>query len=147
MATRKLEKSEWRSFLDGISGQLEAKEAEIEVASLQLGEQIETADILLGKMMRSGGKSLEQPQALIVAAQRNDHRGAEGKLPGKVGLEAGVGVRIDAAQNLTGAKAAAKQSGVLIEASAGRDRAASGCGAADEFLAICQSDQNAIGPG
>lgn len=40
MATRKLEKAEWRSFLDGISGQLQAKEAEIEVASLNLGGQI-----------------------------------------------------------------------------------------------------------
>jgi hypothetical protein len=41
MAIRKLEKPEWRSFLDGVSKLLEAKEAEIEVDSLDLGEQVE----------------------------------------------------------------------------------------------------------
>jgi Family of unknown function (DUF5335) len=41
MAVRKLEKQEWRSFLDVMSKLLEAKDAEIEVASLQLGDQIE----------------------------------------------------------------------------------------------------------
>ena len=34
MPTRKLDKAEWRPFLDGISKLLEAKEVEIEVASL-----------------------------------------------------------------------------------------------------------------
>ena len=41
MTIRKLEKSEWRSFFDGISKLLEGKQAEIEVASLALGDQIE----------------------------------------------------------------------------------------------------------
>ena len=41
MTTRKLERSEWRSFLDNVSKLLEAKEAEIEVGSLRLGDQIE----------------------------------------------------------------------------------------------------------
>ena len=41
MSTRKLERPEWRSFLDNISKLLEAKEAEIEVGSLRLGEQVE----------------------------------------------------------------------------------------------------------
>jgi hypothetical protein len=41
MAIRKLEKPEWRSFLDVVSKLLEAKEAEIEVESLDLGEQVE----------------------------------------------------------------------------------------------------------
>lgn len=41
MTTRKLEKPEWRPFLDNLSKLLEAEEAEIEVASLSLGEQVE----------------------------------------------------------------------------------------------------------
>lgn len=41
MALRKLEKPEWRPFLDAMSTLLEAKDAEIEVASLRLGDQIE----------------------------------------------------------------------------------------------------------
>jgi Family of unknown function (DUF5335) len=41
MPTRKLDKREWHPFLDGISKLLEAKEAEVEVASLALGDQIE----------------------------------------------------------------------------------------------------------
>jgi hypothetical protein len=41
MTIRNLEKSEWRPFFDGISKLLEGKRAEIEVASLALGDQIE----------------------------------------------------------------------------------------------------------
>lgn len=41
MTIRKLEKSKWRAFFDGISKLLEGKRAEIEVASLALGDQIE----------------------------------------------------------------------------------------------------------
>src|SRR6266481_6563974 len=41
MTIRKLERSEWRPFLDIVSKLLETKEAEIEVASLELGDQIE----------------------------------------------------------------------------------------------------------
>jgi hypothetical protein len=41
MTIRKLEKNEWRPFLDFLSKLLEAKEAEIEVASLKLGDQVE----------------------------------------------------------------------------------------------------------
>jgi Family of unknown function (DUF5335) len=40
MTIRKLEKPEWRPFLDVVSELLEAKEAEIEVASLNLGAQV-----------------------------------------------------------------------------------------------------------
>jgi hypothetical protein len=40
MTIRKLEKPEWRPFLDIVSKLLEAKEAEIEVASLDLGDQV-----------------------------------------------------------------------------------------------------------
>src|SRR5262245_41973178 len=41
MAIRKLEKQDWRPFLDAVSKLLEAKEAEIEVASLDLGDQVQ----------------------------------------------------------------------------------------------------------
>jgi hypothetical protein len=41
MTARKLEKAEWRPFLDRVSKLLEAKEAEIEVTSLSLGEQMQ----------------------------------------------------------------------------------------------------------
>jgi hypothetical protein len=41
MTIRKLEKSQWRAFFDGISKLLEGKQAEIEVASLALGDQLE----------------------------------------------------------------------------------------------------------
>jgi Family of unknown function (DUF5335) len=41
MTTRKLERPDWRSFLDNVSKLLEAKEAKIEVASLRLGDQVE----------------------------------------------------------------------------------------------------------
>jgi hypothetical protein len=41
MTTRKLEKTEWRSFLDRVSKLLDAKEAEIEVTSLRLGDQVQ----------------------------------------------------------------------------------------------------------
>jgi len=41
MTIQKIEKDKWRSFLDGLSRILPAKEAEIEVASLDIGDQIE----------------------------------------------------------------------------------------------------------
>jgi hypothetical protein len=41
MSPRKLEKSEWRPFFDRVSKLLVGKRAEIEVASLALGDQIE----------------------------------------------------------------------------------------------------------
>jgi hypothetical protein len=40
MTIRKLEKPEWRPFFDSVSKLLEAKEAEIEIASLDLGDQV-----------------------------------------------------------------------------------------------------------
>ena len=43
MATRKLDKSEWQIFFDGVTGMLEGKQAEIEVASLRLGDQVAAA--------------------------------------------------------------------------------------------------------
>jgi len=41
MTTRKLEKAQWRPYLDALSKLLQAKEAEIEVASLDLGDQVQ----------------------------------------------------------------------------------------------------------
>jgi hypothetical protein len=41
MAARKLDKAEWKPFFDGISKVLGVKQAEIEVLSLKLGDQIE----------------------------------------------------------------------------------------------------------
>ena len=43
MTTRKLDKKEWRTFLDGVATMLEGKQAEIEVASLALGDQVQAA--------------------------------------------------------------------------------------------------------
>jgi Family of unknown function (DUF5335) len=41
MTVRKLEKTEWRRFFDWVSKGLVGKRAEIEIASLALGDQIE----------------------------------------------------------------------------------------------------------
>jgi hypothetical protein len=41
MATRKLDKTQWRTFFDRVSKMLEGKQAEIEVISLGLGDQVE----------------------------------------------------------------------------------------------------------
>jgi hypothetical protein len=43
MTTRKLDKKQWRTFFDGVTTLLEGKQAEIEVASLRLGNQVEAA--------------------------------------------------------------------------------------------------------
>jgi hypothetical protein len=41
MTTRKLDKAQWKPFLERMSKLLEGKRAEVEVASLKLGDQIE----------------------------------------------------------------------------------------------------------
>ncbi len=41
MASRKLDKAQWRPFLDRATKMLEGKQAEIEVASLALGDQVQ----------------------------------------------------------------------------------------------------------
>jgi hypothetical protein len=43
MTTRKLDKKEWRTFFDSVTSMLEGKQAEIEVASLRLGDQVAAA--------------------------------------------------------------------------------------------------------
>jgi hypothetical protein len=41
MTVQKLEKEQWRSFFDRVSKGLKGKQAEIEIASLDLGDQVE----------------------------------------------------------------------------------------------------------
>jgi Family of unknown function (DUF5335) len=41
MTVRKLDKKEWKPFFDRVSKVMEGKQAEIEVASLKLGDQVE----------------------------------------------------------------------------------------------------------
>jgi hypothetical protein len=41
MTTRKLDKKEWHTFFNGVTRMLEGKQAEIEVASLRLGDQVQ----------------------------------------------------------------------------------------------------------
>ena len=41
MTARKLDKKEWKAFFDGVSKVLGVKQAEIEVLSLDLGDQVE----------------------------------------------------------------------------------------------------------
>jgi uncharacterized protein DUF5335 len=49
MAIQKVETSEWRPFLDGLSRVLSGKPADIEIASLRLGDQIQAERLpLLG---------------------------------------------------------------------------------------------------
>ena len=43
MMARKLDKSQWRTFFDRLSKTLEGKQAEIEVTSLSLGDQVEAS--------------------------------------------------------------------------------------------------------
>jgi outer membrane lipoprotein-sorting protein len=42
MTVRKLEKSEWSAFFNGVSKSLKDAHAEIEIASLKLGDQIQS---------------------------------------------------------------------------------------------------------
>ncbi len=42
MTVRKLEKTDWRPYFDHLSKTLKGAEAEIEVASLKLGDQVES---------------------------------------------------------------------------------------------------------
>lgn len=47
MATRKLDKTEWASYFDQVSGTLGGRQDAIEVASLELGDQIATDGVAL----------------------------------------------------------------------------------------------------
>ena len=56
MTARKLEKTEWRRFFDWVSKGLVGKRAEIEIASLALGDQIEA------EMVASAGHHLRSEE-------------------------------------------------------------------------------------
>lgn len=47
MATRQLDKTEWRAYFDHVSATLGTREVEIEVASLPLGDQIAARSVIL----------------------------------------------------------------------------------------------------
>jgi hypothetical protein len=47
MATRKLAESEWQSYFDRVSRSLGAKQVEIEVGSLGIGDQVEVKQVAL----------------------------------------------------------------------------------------------------
>ncbi len=53
MATRKLDKEQWKTFFDRVSKMLEVKQAEIEVASLSLGDQVQAEWLPLHGNIRS----------------------------------------------------------------------------------------------
>ena len=60
MTARKLDKNEWKPFFDGITKVLGAKQAEIEVLSLDLGDQVEADWLpLLGLTYDSKGDVLD----------------------------------------------------------------------------------------
>ena len=68
MTARKLNRNEWKPFFDGISKVLGAKQAEIEVLSLDLGDQVEADWLpLLGLSYDSKGDVLD------VALEGLDH--------------------------------------------------------------------------
>jgi hypothetical protein len=68
MTARKLDKSQWRTFLDRLSKTLEGKQAEIEVASLSLGDQVEAEWLPLHGITYDPNDDLVE-----VALERLDH--------------------------------------------------------------------------
>jgi len=68
MAVRTLEKQEWHNYFDRISRGLLGKRAEIEVASLELGDQIEAESVLL-----LGITYDEKDEVLDIALDGLDH--------------------------------------------------------------------------
>jgi hypothetical protein len=68
MTARKLDKSQWRTFFDRLSKTLEGKQAEIEVASLSLGDQVEAEWFALARHYLGPNDDLVE-----VALERLDH--------------------------------------------------------------------------
>jgi hypothetical protein len=83
MTTRKLEKAEWRPFLDRVSKLLEATEAEIEITSLDLGEQVQAEWLPLIGITYDPGDDLVE-----VALEGLDHMI---RRPRDIYVESGVG--------------------------------------------------------
>lgn len=48
--TRELEKSDWKSFFDGLSQELPTSEIRIDIMSSELGDQVEAAGVVLHAM-------------------------------------------------------------------------------------------------
>lgn len=69
MATRKLDKTEWASYFDQVSGNLGGRQVEIEVASLKLGDQIATDWVGLNGLIYD-----PKEDALEVFTESLDHR-------------------------------------------------------------------------
>ena len=83
MTTRKLEKTQWRSFFDGLSKILDAKQAEIEVASLKLGNQVQA------EWLQFYGITYDPEDDLVeVALEGIDHLIRK---PREISIESGVG--------------------------------------------------------
>ncbi len=60
MTAHKLDKRQWSTFLNGVARMLEGKQAEVEVASLRLGDQVEAEWLpLLGIAYDSKGDIVE----------------------------------------------------------------------------------------
>jgi len=68
MTARKLDKSQWRTFFDRLSKTLEGKQAEIEVASLSLSDQVEAEWLPLHGITYDPNDDLVE-----VALERLDH--------------------------------------------------------------------------
>ena len=60
MINRKVDKTEWKQFFDALSKQVEGAHAEIEMASLELGDQIKAEWLpLIGLVYDHKGNSVE----------------------------------------------------------------------------------------
>jgi hypothetical protein len=83
MTVRKLEKAEWHSYFDRMSNALLGKRAEIEVVSLDLGDQIEAEWVpMLGTVYDPKDNMLE------IALDGLDHRISE---PQEIYVDEGAG--------------------------------------------------------
>lgn len=68
MNDRKLQRNDWKSYFDQVSGRIEGRRAEVEVASLDLGDQIE------GEWLRIEGLSYDsKDDVLYIHSDNIDH--------------------------------------------------------------------------
>ena len=70
MTARKLDKSQWRTFFDRLSKTLEGKQAEIEVASLSLGDQVEAEWLPLHGITYDPNDDLVEALGALATEQR-----------------------------------------------------------------------------
>src|SRR6266851_9961351 len=87
----------------------------------QLGEQIETANVVIRESPISSGKRLQHAQVLAPAAQRNQHGRASSYLAREVEFDASVGFTIVATKNAARCQAVLQKLGVADEAKATLD--------------------------